>query len=87
MVTVLLLASERSCTTAVSVKGQTLLQDSATQAATPTTATAMMKRIVLPRGGDDFCLVLSGLWDGAVALLRPDDMNLGLRNACEMLEV
>jgi hypothetical protein len=48
----------------------------------------MMIRIVLPRGCDDFAVVLSGLSEEAVALLRADDdMNLGLRNACGMLEV
>jgi hypothetical protein len=44
--------------------------------------------IVLPRwdSGDDLGFVLLGLVGGAAELVRAgDDMNLGLRNVCELL--
>ena len=89
MVTVLSLASARSCSNAFSVKGQIRFQKIvASQAAIQTTSAAMTRAIVLPRGkfGDDLCVVLPGPVGEAVALVRVrEDINLGVRNACEVL--
>src|ERR1039458_2867785 len=88
MVTVLSLASARSCATDLSVNGQIRLQNSARQTTIETTTAAMMIIIVLPRwdSRDDLGSVLPGPVSGAAELVRAgDDMNLGLRNACELL--
>ena len=52
-------------------------------------AAAMMIMMIFPRedGSDALCAVLPGPAGEVAALVRAgDDMNLGLRNACEMLE-
>src|ERR1019366_4499181 len=88
MVTVLSLASARSRASDFSVNGQIRLQNSARQTIVQTAAAAIMIMIVLTRwdSGDDLGFVLPGPVGGAAELVRAgDDMNLGLRNACELL--
>jgi hypothetical protein len=87
MVTVLSLASARSSTTAFSVNGQNRFQNSAAKQAAIQAAAAMMIIIFLAREDcGDGCVLSLVPGEEEAALVRTDYMNVGLRNACEMLE-